>query len=173
MTDVPPESPNLPVEEEAESEESSRYVSERKRRGLPPAKMQPPLTPMIDVTFQLLLYFLLTSTFKPDEGQIPGSLPEKGLSAAVTEPRPPIRIVLWPRGANRQFVQYEVDNLAAVDKQEDLYRLLVARQRSGSVTVETPVEIRPSSNVRWKHVVGAFNAAVRAKYKNIGFSSAL
>ncbi|MBN1554127.1 MAG: biopolymer transporter ExbD [Phycisphaerae bacterium] len=155
------------------TEESHPYVSERKQRGRGETKMQPPLTPMIDVTFQLLLYFLLTSTFKPFEGQIPGSLPEKGLSAAAAEPRPPIRIVLRPRGANREYVTYEVDNLTAVERQEELYNMLLARQQSESVTVETPVQIRPWSNVRWKHVVGAFNAAVRAKYQNIGFSSGL
>ncbi|MBN1941849.1 MAG: biopolymer transporter ExbD [Phycisphaerae bacterium] len=159
---------NLP-----EDDEMTHYVSERKQRAQPAAKMQPPLTPMIDVTFQLLLYFLLTSTFKPDEGQIPGSLPEKGLSAASSDPRPPIRIILRPRGANREYVLYEVDNLPAIDKQEDLYNMLESRKKSGAVTIETPVEIRPWSNVRWKHVVGAFNAAVRAKYKNIGFSSSL
>ena len=152
-------------------DEQERYVSDRKQRGKQDVKIQPPLTPMIDVTFQLLLYFLLTSTFKPNEGQIPGSLPEKGVSAVSAEPRPPIRIVVRPRGGNYEYVTYEVDNLNAIDKQEDLYNMLMARQKSGSVTVETPVQIRPSSSVRWKYVVGAFNAAVRAKYKNIGFAS--
>ena len=42
------------------------------------AALQPPLTPMIDVTFQLLLFFLLTCEFRPTEGVIPGSLPENG-----------------------------------------------------------------------------------------------
>jgi len=161
------------IQDIIESEETHRYVSERKQRGRQDTKMQPPLTPMIDVTFQLLLYFLLTSTFQPFEGQIPGSLPEKGLSAASVQPRPPIRIVLRPRGANREYVTYEVDNLNALDKQEDLYKMLLARQKSDSVTVETPVQIRPWASVRWKYVVGAFNATVRARYKNIGFSSGL
>lgn len=154
-----------------EGDETQHYVSERKQRGRQDVKMQPPLTPMIDVTFQLLLYFLLTSTFKPDEGQIPGSLPERGPSAATPKPRPPIRITLRPRGVNREYVTYEVDNLTPVDRQEDLYKMLMTRQQSGSVDVETPVQIRPWANVRWKHVVGAFNASVRAKYENIGFSA--
>jgi biopolymer transport protein ExbD len=128
---------------------------------------------MIDVTFQLLLYFMLTSTFKPNEGQIPGSLPEKGVAAVSSEPRPPIRIVIYPRGANREYVRYQVDNLTEIDRQEDLYKMLEARKKSGSVTVETPVQIRPSTSVRWKYVVAAFNAAVRAKYKNIGFTSGI
>jgi biopolymer transport protein ExbD len=158
------------VPEITESEDTHHYVSERKQRGRQETKMQPPLTPMIDVTFQLLLYFLLTSTFQPDEGQIPGSLPAKGGAAS---PRPPIRIVLRPRGVNHEYVTYEVDNLPAIDKQEELFRMLKARQNSGSVTDETPVQIRPWTSVRWKYVVAAFNAAVRARYKNIGFASGL
>ena len=154
-----------------EGDETQHYVSERKQRGQQEAKIQPPLTPMIDVTFQLLLYFLLTSTFKPDEGQIPGSLPKQGAAAASSTPRPPIRIDLRPRGINREYVTYEVDNLGAVDKQEDLYKVLMTRRQSPSVSGETPVQIRPWANVRWKRVVGAFNAAVRAKYENIGFAS--
>jgi biopolymer transport protein ExbD len=161
------------IEDTIEAEETNRYVSERKRRGRRNTKMQPPLTPMIDVTFQLLLYFLLTSTFKPDEGQIPGSLPEKGLS--VPSPRPPIRIVLEPRGVNHEFVSYEIDSLKTFDqeKEEDLFLRLQARQQSGSATDETPVQIHPWSSVRWKYVVAAFNAAVRARYKNISFASGL
>lgn len=160
------------IEEIIENDDGmDRYVPDRKQREQQPPKMQPPMTPMIDVTFQLLLYFLLTSTFKPNEGQIPGSLPEKGISAVSADPRPPIRIIVRPRGGNYEYVTYEVDNLNPIDKQEDLYNMLIARQKSGSVTVETPVQIRPSTSVRWKYVVGAFNAAVRAKYKNIGFAS--
>lgn len=158
------------VPETIESDDVHRYVSERKRRGREETKMQPPLTPMIDVTFQLLLYFLLTSTFQPGEGQIPGSLPSRG---GATSPRPPIRIVLRPRGANHEYVSYEVDNLAAIDKQEELFTILRKRQNSGSVTNETPVQIQPWTSVRWKYVVAAFNAAVRARYKNVGFASGL
>ena len=34
------------------------------------------MTPMIDVTFQLLLFFLLTCEFRESEGMIPGTLPK-------------------------------------------------------------------------------------------------
>ncbi|MFP4052771.1 MAG: ExbD/TolR family protein [Phycisphaerae bacterium] len=36
------------------------------------------MTPMIDVTFQLLIYFLLATTLIVAEGQIPGNLPRWG-----------------------------------------------------------------------------------------------
>ena len=56
-------------------EEAVHYVPPRKTRSKTSAKMQPPLTPMIDVTFQLLLFFILTFTFRESEGLIPGTLP--------------------------------------------------------------------------------------------------
>ncbi len=150
--------------------ETKRYVPERKRRAPRRTKLQPPLTPMIDVTFQLLLYFLLTSTFRPDEGQIPGTLPARGAGAVAKDnPLPRVRIVLRPRGADRRQVQYEVDRIT-VDREEELYRVLLGRRKV--VTAEAPVEIRPDAYVRWDYVVAAFNAAVRAKFKNIGFATA-
>ena len=135
--------------------------------------MQPPLTPMIDVTFQLLLFFLLTFTFRPAEGQIPGSLPRKGLVAeSIDVPwSEPIRISLRPAGAERTGVIFEVSGLdVGITRPQKLYEHLLARQeRLG--TNEVPVIIDSRSNVRWRYVVEAFNQSVRAKYKNIGFAS--
>ena len=153
-----------------EGSETRHYVSQRKLRGRKKAKLQPPLTPMIDVTFQLLLYFLLTCTFRPDEGQIPGSLPsEVGVTTQQTAPLKPIRVVLQPRGQNRQSVQYEVDNLPPIDHPSELYRVLMGRQEAIGSN-EVPVVIHARGDVRWKFVVEVFNAAVRAKFKNIGFA---
>jgi biopolymer transport protein ExbD len=117
-----------------------------------------------------LIYFLITSTFRPNEGQIPGTLPQKGVSAVQEHPRKPVRIVLRPRGVNREFVQYEVDNLPPVDKPEQLFRVLERRRKA--VSDEIPVVIKPWANVRWRYVVEAFNASVRARFKNIGFGGA-
>ncbi len=152
--------------------ETPHYVSQRKQRGRAEAKLQPPLTPMIDVTFQLLLYFLLTINYRPSEGQIPGSLPlEVGVAVKIKIPLKPIRIVLQPRGPNRESVQYEVDNLPPTDNANELYLSLMGRQKAiGSD--EAPVVIRARGDVRWKFVVEVFNAAVRAKFKNIGFATA-
>jgi len=71
-------------------------------------KAAPPLTPMIDVTFQLLLFFLLACQFRPQEGSLPGTLPGGG-----DGPQPmPIKIALRPTGfdgGGRAIVSYSVD----------------------------------------------------------------
>jgi len=54
-----------------------RYRSPRKRRGRAKVRIQPPMTPMIDVTFQLLLFFLMTAAFR-NEGNIASSIPQSG-----------------------------------------------------------------------------------------------
>lgn len=49
-------------------------------------KIQPPMTPMIDIIFQLLIFFLLTPTFQSHEGYLTTNLPrDQG-----PNPRPPL-----------------------------------------------------------------------------------
>jgi biopolymer transport protein ExbD len=150
-----------------EEEEGRPRDLKAKRRGK--GSLQPPLTPMIDVTFQLLLYFLLTTTFRKDEGQIPGTLPNiTGKQSAVKPTR--IEIVLRPTGEVYEGCQYEVDNRPPVDNPKALRDLLNdLKQVKG---VEAAIVIRSYSTVRWKFIVEAFNAAVYNKFKKIGFGSA-
>ncbi|MHC4605688.1 MAG: ExbD/TolR family protein [Planctomycetota bacterium] len=51
----------------------------RRRKKLRDEKVsQPPLTPFIDVIFQMLIYFMLTMHFKELEGKLLSQLPDKG-----------------------------------------------------------------------------------------------
>lgn len=166
----------MPVSENpvVEDSQAKHYVSQRKQRSGPPAKLQPPLTPMIDVTFQLLLYFLLTSTFRENEGLIPGSLPAQGgVAAKQVTPLKPIRIMLVPSsgedGGYNDKALYDVDNLQPVDSPAELYKLLLGRKKAVR-SDEVPVVIHAPAEVRWRFVVEAFNAAVHAKFRNIGFA---
>ena len=153
-------------------DETVHHVSQRVLRGRPKPKLQPPLTPMIDVTFQLLLFFLLTTTFRQEEGQIPGTLPQKGgITAGQIVELKPIRILLRPTGANRAGCIYEMSGQdVGMDTPAQLYEALVGRQKVYG-SDEVPVVIQSRYDVRWQHVVEAFNQAVRAKFKNIGFAS--
>ena len=126
---------------------------------------QPPLTPMIDVTFQLLIFFMVTIEFRAEEGQIPGSLPQ-------TSGRPPavppvlINIKLKSTDVDYDTCQYIVDNnvplLSAIDLQGELVRLK-GEKPDASIVIKT------DQVVRWNFCVEAFNAAVRAKFTKIGF----
>ncbi len=152
-------------------ETAKRYKSQRKKRGKSKPRIQPPLTPMIDVTFQLLLFFLLTMEFRQAEGTIPGTLPQKTPAvAADVMPLKPIRITIRPSGVSSKGASYEMSGHSlGINNPQELYEYLVAqKKRFGD---ELPIIIHPQPNVAWEYAVEAFNQAVRARFKNIGFTS--
>ena len=111
-------------------------MARKKRRpgaGLKEEKVGgPPLTPMIDVIFQLLIYFILTMKIKSVEGKLLSRLPkDKGLaSSAVSNPElEEVRIYICAGGDIRNHFGHkkgahektEKDNkrcLVYVDKNE-------------------------------------------------------
>ena len=148
-----------------------RRARPSRRRQKP--KIQPPLTPMIDVTFQLLLFFLLTTTFRQAEGQIPGSLPRPPehirpeLEMTIIKPIV-LDLYMAPGG---EVVFALPGSPGGVREARELYDGLVAlREAYGSN--EAPVLIRPEDDVPWQYAVEAFNQAVRADFRNIGFADA-
>ncbi len=140
------------------------------------ANLQPPMTPMIDVTFQLLLFFLLTCEFRESEGAIPGTLPRIDNGLVVRPPVPPqsdpIEIRLRP-SADRQSASYQLTGVATViTSVRELGDLLRVRQEQlGSG--EVPVVIYPNPDVPWGFVVEAFNQAKRARFSKIGFAQGI
>ncbi|MEM1110137.1 MAG: biopolymer transporter ExbD [Planctomycetota bacterium] len=142
------------------------------------------LTSMIDVIFQLLIFFVVTANFMVDEGVLSAKLPQgTGTPTASTElPREKIVIrlaadpsddalVSIERGAPDRPIRYTgFGELAA-----DLDRLRFdpeSPSAEGIYDADNPVLIEPTGSVRWQHVVNAFNAAVTAKYTNVSFAPA-
>ncbi len=139
------------------------------RRRKQPTKssvIAPDLTPMIDVTFQLLIYFLVTSSFIPDEGQIPGSLPSnKG--RATTSPVKPVELSVDESGdMTNETARYTISGRSTTDPEELYNRLLARRKGKGD---KLPLVIKVSPRCKWRFVVEAFNQGTRAKYMKIGF----
>lgn len=128
--------------------------------------MSLPLTPLIDVTFMLLLYFLLTSTFKQPEQQMMAPLPAPGGKQSVLMP---IHITLRPTGSMDTGVQYQIGEDEATGDLSDVRATLDARARAIS-DLEVPVVIHADEEVRWNYVVEAFNAASTAGFEAITFA---
>ncbi|MFP4106474.1 MAG: ExbD/TolR family protein [Phycisphaerae bacterium] len=152
-----------------EGDESVHYEPQRKKRKKRTSMIQPPLTPMIDVTFQLLIFFIITTDFRPEEGLIPGSLPEKGSGASVAVDLMDIRVVVRPSGAGAQYLIERSGE--SFDTPGQLADFFAARHKAlGAEADKQAIVIEIRSDVKWRYVTEAFNAAVKARFRNIGFA---
>ncbi|MEX2673593.1 MAG: biopolymer transporter ExbD [Phycisphaeraceae bacterium] len=134
------------------------------------------LTPMLDVCFLLLIFFVLTASFALGEGILPADLP-RGESAAESDEKPPaqpIEITLRSLGGGDVSIELVGDPSPPGDFHE-LYIKMRSMQatvddQSAPFNADDPVIIHADSTVRWAHLVNAFNAAFRARYANINFA---
>ncbi|WP_432797565.1 ExbD/TolR family protein [Poriferisphaera sp. WC338] len=153
-----------------------KHQSSRKRRIVPPAQMQLQITPLIDVIFQLLIYFMVTASFAVGEGALTAELPTGGDQAtdALQIPEQPIVITLQTVGYHN--VRIEVQGMPTTASFSQLRDMLIdlqydpAQKRNGVYRPTNPILIKPQQQVRWQHVVNAFNAAMAAGYENIAFA---
>lgn len=133
---------------------------------------------MIDVIFQLLIYFVLTANFNPHEGILTAKLPRgSGVpNPSLKLPVKPLNIELSPAGqtACRIIVQSRSVGGTFTELADVLVSLQHAPQRGrhGAYKPDDPIIIKPRGQVRWQHVVNAFNAAIKAQYSNVNFASA-
>jgi len=154
------------------------HVSTRKRRGRDKGDIGDlNLTSMIDVIFQLLIYFVVTASFMVNEGVLTAKLPQGSGSAAQDDELPPEKITIeLVSGGDPSQVSITWNSQPYVSFGQ--LRMDLDRQRydpdigqiDGSYEADNPVVIQPQGEVRWQHVVGAFNAAVGAKYTNVSFA---
>lgn len=137
-----------------------------------PGKIHPPLMALIDVMFTLMLYFLVASHARANEGQLPTSLPNVSAPAAAQAqvPLPEIRLKLRPTGDGLKVTYFMDASGVGIDTEQVLYERLMARQ--AQITADAPVIIEAGDDVRWEFLVAAFNQAVRARFKNIAFTAA-
>jgi biopolymer transport protein ExbD len=125
---------------------------------------------MIDVTFLLLVFFILTFTFRPAEGEIPSALPSpdddgRDVIGLLCEP---IEVRVLPAGPQGADAIYEMRGAAGViTTPHELHNQLLARRQL--LGGQADVVIRPTRDVRWQHAVEAFNQAVRARFKTVTF----
>ncbi len=147
--------------------------AERTRRRGPRTVDQPNLTPMIDVVFNLLIFFLCTGNFNQPEGLLPSRLPKHhGVAAADELPTSPIRVILRQYGSGDKDYTIRIEQRAQQPASyRELADVLAALRESPAFTAESQVIVVADGNVRWDHLVNAFNAALIAKFKNISFGT--
>ena len=110
------------------------------------------LTPMIDVVFQLLLFFLVASKFAEDERELNIVLPH------ASEARPlstkPDLLFVNVDAQGRYFVGQEEFNVAGLEAK--------LKQVSSNNPGQQTVEIRADRQCRWEFVVEVMNLCNKA-----------
>jgi len=132
-------------------------------------KIQPPMTPMIDIIFQLLIFFLLTPTILA-EGYLTTNLPK------TTGPNPlsykeveRIKVELREEPPNDENVSIILNDTQNLGSSFAGLQSALRSFRDAGLPPDHPVLIAPTMPVRHKWVVRAFDAAVIAGFSNIHF----
>jgi biopolymer transport protein ExbD len=130
----------------------------------PALRYQPNLTPLIDVLFLLLLFLLLGTQFRWQEGQLDANLPYGDRDGPGTV----LRLNVYAVGEDAMGGQFEVgSDQQIITDPGKLYARLWERKIMGGGTM---VQIATRGPVRWEWVVEAFNQVRRAGFEKIGFA---
>jgi len=161
----------------ARDEDADLRLREARAKRRARGGLQLNLTPMIDVTFLLLVFFVCTTKALDKQALLRADLSERGGAGAGGEAlaldEPPLRIELARDGAS---TRYRV--LAPMPQPEganDLGVMLAARRYGpgnpgGLFAADQPIELAPAREVPWEEAVSAFNAVTRAGYTRISFA---
>lgn len=174
----------LPEQAQAVETVHHEPTAKKRRRGGGVKELN--LTSMLDVTFQLLIFFILTASFALDEGVLAANLPEGTSSQQKEEdPEEPIKIVISPFGPAGEDVSIWIEGRERLGNDyQRLFEILNGwrydpqQNPGGLYEADNPIIIKPvlsgggpnAQHVKWKHIVATFNACVRAKYTSISFA---
>jgi len=129
------------------------------------------MTAMIDCTFNLLIFFILTPAFALSEGFLTTNLPRSGPNDLGGPPIDVlVRIELAEEGPNGEGVCIVLNRTQSLGSNFDMLRSALHDLRARGLAHDTPVLIAPTMATRHKWVVSAFDAAVAARFADIRFA---
>lgn len=144
----------------------------RRRRRAPREGLTLRLTPMIDVVFLLLAYFLLAAEFREPEGAVAASAApdDSAQTSAFQLPRRPITIAVrtvstGPRG---YVLNISAPELAHA-KDAPALRRAASAARGPVFADDQPFIIAPEPDTLWEHALGAAGAIDAAGYRAVRF----
>lgn len=131
-----------------------------------------PMTPLIDVVFQLLVFFLLTASFQAIEHLLPSrvSAPQSRGADALSETPPPeadfhevVVRILWTNAQPAWQISGQ-----AVATLDDVYRTLAAIAR---IKADAPVILHPDPGVPLGHVIDVYDITRRVGFPSVQFAA--
>jgi biopolymer transport protein ExbD len=156
--------------EDVQAMRAKRGLKRRRRRRRLGTTVN--IAPMIDVSFLLLIFFLVTTTFERAEGILSSNMPkEQGDQASIALPISPIVVRIQKTGTKHDDFSIRIDRFNEVPQSFDaLPEFLRGLFTTPGFDEETPIVIVASDNVPWDHVVACWNAVVRAGSTKIAFA---
>jgi len=148
------------------------------RRGATAAILSLNITPMIDVVFLLLIYFVLTVNFKAREGSFSVDAPRRLDGGGERRadpfelPRRPIVVVVrsFGDGAEEYSIASDDPGLGPIPGVEDLY-VRLGEAREGRLGADQVFVVRASGAARWEHALAVFGAIRRAGFGRVRFAN--
>jgi biopolymer transport protein ExbD len=128
------------------------------------------MTPMIDCTFLLLIFFMCTLNFKSMEGLLISNLPkEEGIFnvASKSNPMEPIHIALKNAPGSIQ-ITVGSDSMRDFDEVYSRVRLFVQQSVMLAENKPIPYILIVDDQVAFAHVISAINVAHKINNENIG-----
>jgi len=123
------------------------------------------MTPLIDVIFLLLIFFIITIQFVKPESVLENRLPERRAQGFKDQQndwemvRLRIKLIIKEGGRPKIYLQERV-----VKTYEELLYYLNQLPRNILLVIE------PESRVLYKHVIGVYNTCKKSKKSNIVFA---
>lgn len=158
-----------PAKPKAFNEAEDHDIPHHKRRKRRTEVAELNMTSMIDVVFQLLIYFIVTVNFVIDEGVLITNLPQVSNTPQDTPPKTPVKIEL--KANYNEDVATVTVNGDLVTSYTQLQTLLkgMLESNGGYFQKDHPIRIHAGQFVRWQFVLNAYNAALQAEFTDVGF----
>lgn len=159
-----------------EAPEPERFMRRRKRS---PMHLKINVTSLIDVTFLLLVYFMIATSFTSSEEAYRSDIPSRegsGSGDPFKIDDDPLRIEVDSTGLGPGMYRLHLDGpFQQPATFDDLYAFLTSRQvradsAGGLFEPDHPIVIQPTRTTSWEHAMQAYNAAARARYSNVTFA---
>lgn len=145
-----------------------------KRKGPPQPHGEsiPNLAPMVDIIMCLLIFFMCNASINlVTEGVLQTELdPRSGpASGEQVQVNPAVRIGLQDAEAGKGCNIFVMEQALDGNTFEDLRRMMASRRAAGADPTN-PVIIGAEGAVRYRYIISAFDACVRAGFKNVQFA---
>jgi biopolymer transport protein ExbD len=133
------------------------------------------ITPMIDVVFLLLLYFMLNARFAPDELLFRVDVPRPQRVGAPDDPfalpERPITVTVRSTGDGAADCVITTDSPLLPDiRSYEQFTIALTAARGRSMSPGQRFQIRTEPGALWEHALGTLDAIVKSDFTNVRFT---